>query len=329
MRRQPRLLVTYDQLLEWLKYELTPSAGPGATQLAWHDLTYDGDIEKYIAELTKLFLQAPIEPAIAHKLAARPFGKELQCRISILDAMYPPDGMSIPLLKQQIRNFVIEKEASSHFPGWNAPPKLVISRVPKVRAVQIENAPPKHSPRKHYKPYSPSPHPLKNSQFSPKPQTNPVPPSSPYKHRTWEDKTSTPSKPSNSYPPPKYGDSPTPCYVCSSGQHPWIFCTKKQRGKCAVYRSMAHPTRICAQRYRPKPEARIHLAQVTPEIHADPLFFIEHMPDSDVEDRESGEHSEDEVDSDDEVEEAENALCRMSCVYLIEIDELSPLEWAS
>ena len=60
--------------------------------------------------------------------------------------------------------------------------------------------------------------------------------------------------------------------------------------------------------YRPKPEARIHLAQVTPEIHADPLFFIENMPDSDVEDRESGEHSEDEADSDDDIEEAVNAV---------------------
>ena len=90
---------------------------------------------------------------------------------------------------------------------------------------------------------------------------------------------------------------------------------------------MAHPTRICAQRYRPKPEARIHLAQVTPEIYADPLFFIENMPDSDVEDRESGEHSEDEADSDDDIEEAVNAVCRTTRVHLIEIDELSPLEW--
>ena len=56
MQRQPRLLVTYDQLLEWLKYKLTPSAGLGATQLAWHELSYNGNIEKYMAELTKLFL---------------------------------------------------------------------------------------------------------------------------------------------------------------------------------------------------------------------------------------------------------------------------------
>ena len=52
---------------------------------------------------------------------------------------------------------------------------------------------------------------------------------------------------------------------------------------------MAHPTRICAQRYRPRPEARIHTAQVTPAIRAGSDFFPENMPDSDIEDMEGEE----------------------------------------
>ena len=117
-RRQPRLLVTYDQLLEWLKCELVPAAGVAASHLAWHDLTYEGDIEKYLQKLTSLLIQHPLDPKVAHTLAARPFSNELMYRILSLDQGHGVDGMSIPQLRTQIKNFVLEKEASSGFVGW-------------------------------------------------------------------------------------------------------------------------------------------------------------------------------------------------------------------
>ena len=204
---------------------------------------------------------------------------------------------------------------------------MATPRAPKVRIANVESPPLHHLPQKQTKQFHPPPHLPKY----PQPPSSPsVPPPSlplPLKPKPKEDKNTPNPKPTYSYPPPKYGSGPTPCYVCGSGQHPWIFCAKKQRGKCTIYGSIAHPTRICAQRYRPRPEARIHLAQVTLEIHADPLFFMENMPESDVEDKSNVEASEYDGDSDEEVEEATNALCYMACTHLIEIDELSPLEW--
>ena len=71
-RQQPRLLVTYDQLIEWLRRELVPKARAGASHLMWHALKYAGDIEKYLQQLSDLMVQHPIDPVVAHSLAAKP-----------------------------------------------------------------------------------------------------------------------------------------------------------------------------------------------------------------------------------------------------------------
>ena len=133
--------------------------------------------------------------------------------------------------------------------------------------------------------------------------------------------------PAHTYPGPKYGEGPAPCFCCGSGKHPWIFCAKKKRGKCACCGSMAHPTRLCPQRFRPRSELRIHMAQVTPELRADSNFFIENMPDSDVEDEEADGEDEDDEEAEPEEEVIEEALCNVALTCTMELDEMAPMEW--
>ena len=68
-----------------------------------------------MATLTKLLLQYLLEPASAYTIVAYPFGKELQCWLSAMNAMHKPDRMSIPEIKTQIRNFVTKRESSPIF----------------------------------------------------------------------------------------------------------------------------------------------------------------------------------------------------------------------
>ena len=153
MWHHPRLIVTYSQLLELLKCEIAPSAATSASGVAWCELTYDGDLEKFMTILTKLLLQYPLEPATACTMAARSFGKELQCCLSAMNAMYKPNGMSIPEIKTQIRNFVIERESSPLFSGWKGNNnKTVPQKHVRLRNIQVEDSPTK-SP--HIKPNKP------------------------------------------------------------------------------------------------------------------------------------------------------------------------------
>ena len=62
MRQQPRLIVTYNQLLELLKCKLALSAATAASYEAWCNLSYDGNLERFMTTLTKLLLQYPLEP---------------------------------------------------------------------------------------------------------------------------------------------------------------------------------------------------------------------------------------------------------------------------
>ena len=51
--RAPKLLVTFDQLLEWLKRELVPHSSTSDAVSSWCDLTYTGDAKKYISDLER------------------------------------------------------------------------------------------------------------------------------------------------------------------------------------------------------------------------------------------------------------------------------------
>ena len=58
--RLPRLLITYDQLIEWIKCELVPKADPAASSLAWRKLKFTGSVSDYMTQLDKLTKHFPL-----------------------------------------------------------------------------------------------------------------------------------------------------------------------------------------------------------------------------------------------------------------------------
>ena len=51
--RAPKLLVTFDQMVEWIKRELVPFSSTSDAVNAWSELTYHGDPKKYVADLDR------------------------------------------------------------------------------------------------------------------------------------------------------------------------------------------------------------------------------------------------------------------------------------
>ena len=212
-----------------------------------------------------------------------------------LDDGYGDEGMSLPQLKVQIRNFVLEKESSLGFKGWENSPKSSPVKTPKVRLVHACNnrslpltdklpsrSPASFPPPREAPPLTQAEKDRAGMKAAKRLSHQAIREADTNSSVTSNKKTSTSSLPFSVKV--RYGDGPTPCFCCGSGEHSWIFCSKKARGKCAVCGSRAHPTRLCAQRYRPRPEVRVHMAQITPDMKDDPTFIFENMPDSDAED---------------------------------------------
>ena len=114
-----------------------------------------------------------------------------------------------------------------------------------------------------------------------KPQTPGILPNASFRPSFSKDKAPSNSKyprddsyPPQKYSPPKYGDGPTPCYICGSGQTRGYSALRRKRTNMLFVVPTAYPTRICAQRYHPRPEARIHTAQIMPAIRASHDFFL-------------------------------------------------------
>ena len=297
-------------------------------------MQYDGDVEKYLKQLTDLLLYHPVNPKVSLTLAIKPFGDELVYRMQDMNDLYGGTGMSTPQLITQIKNFVLEKESSPEFTGWrrqgrDSPIKRVKTRVANVPQPKTTAYPPKT-----------------NNQYSPPPprpprrdQTPNTPPRDLMAPRPNRPKPFSPTPPDQKKPKEvgertfikvRYGEGPTPCFVCGSFEHPWIFCEKKARGKCAMCGSRAHPTRLCAQRYQPRPEVRIHSAQITLCMRDDPQYIFTNMPDSEAEDDNATEVelSADKCDSEDEIEEVMGNTVSVRPLREVEDEEdMKSIEW--
>ena len=44
----PELVISYEQLLEWIRTELVPLADPASATLAWRQLRFLGEVEDYL-----------------------------------------------------------------------------------------------------------------------------------------------------------------------------------------------------------------------------------------------------------------------------------------
>ena len=109
-RAYPGLTPNFAQLAECISQELVPSATHDEAQMAWHELEFGGDVEKYLHLIDEMFIQFPISPRLAHSLACRPISKELVARITGLDRAKGGAGISIADLKQQIHCYLASPE---------------------------------------------------------------------------------------------------------------------------------------------------------------------------------------------------------------------------
>ena len=89
----PELVVTYEQLLEWVRAELVPMANPGTVVLSWRQLRFMGDVEDYLRQLDQLstYFLLPHETLLT--MSAKPLGSEAISAIYKADQMYGPDRM--------------------------------------------------------------------------------------------------------------------------------------------------------------------------------------------------------------------------------------------
>ena len=106
VRLRPRVMVSFEQLIECMGRELVPCSLGLHSYLVWFDLEYKGDVTKYIEHLKRLMMQHPLPPTLAHALACRPLGRRLVAKICGMDDEVGGDGISLSQLKHQIRCFM-------------------------------------------------------------------------------------------------------------------------------------------------------------------------------------------------------------------------------
>ena len=222
----PELVVSYEQLLEWIRTELVPLADPASATLAWRQLRFLGNVEDYLKQLDQLTVHFPLPPSTLLVMATEPLGREVVSSAYRADQMYGAEGMSYVRLRRFIQAHLYHltpnqrKYLADNPPmalGYGKTGDLDRRSAPSATKIQANTAPRNRPPN-----YA---------------QTNAVelesshPPKAPQQRRI--------------------GRGTNPCWVCGSDRHGWYNCEKKRKGKCACCGSMAHITKECAQRYFP------------------------------------------------------------------------------
>ena len=220
----PELVISYEQLLEWIRTELVPLADPASATLAWRQLRFLGEVEDYLKQLDQLTVHFPIPQATLLTMATEPLGREVVSSAYKADQMYGKDGMSYVRLRRFIQAHLQQLTPTQRkFLADNPPLAMGYGRSPEKEKKSSSNTfRPNVAPRNRPPHYA---------------QANTVEVEKPLA------KVSHPSK--------RIGKGANPCWVCGSDRHMWYVCEKKKKGTCACCGSMAHITRDCAQRYFP------------------------------------------------------------------------------
>ena len=100
--KRPDLLVTYEQLLEWIRHELVPDSNPALAYMEWSNLRYRGNIDEYMKHVDRLMDYFPIQRDTMIACIARPISSEFAAELRNMDIRL--EGMSDPKIKEVIRN---------------------------------------------------------------------------------------------------------------------------------------------------------------------------------------------------------------------------------
>ena len=313
--RTPNLIITFEQLVEWIKRELVPHSSTTDAVSAWSELSFKGDPDKYISDLKKLINHYPLRRESIIIMATKPLGSEIQRNIQLMDLQYGPNGINIAQLKQAIRNHLSINRYNRQITR-----DRYIERAVPFQPRQFRPNNPQYQIRRENIPSQ------KEARLNVVPITNSNANNNNSNKRNTEVKAID-NKPAYTRPPSSYtsnntqryttlkrkvGIGPTPCFVCGSDKHSWIDCTKKKKGKCACCGSEGHLTRTCAQRYHPEVKMSFH--QCLLESDKAYEYIEENIPleDSDIE------------EYDDDIEECQNENCfHETSLGSIEEDELA------
>ena len=254
-KRASKLLVTFDQLLEWIKRELVPHSSTSDAVNSWCNLVYSGDVKKYINDLERLINHFPLRRESILIMATRPLGKEIQERVQLMDVQHGPCGITIAQLKKAIRSFLtlspyskpVARErdygGQTAFAPRTFRPRPVSTSQPQYH-IHKDNIP--------------------TLSREPKPKTvlNAVNLTTSQEKEKKQSAQTAKQIEQSAIPSilkkMRIGVGPTPCFVCGSDKHAWLDCPKKKKGRCACCGSEAHLTRFCAQRYVPQVQMAFH-----------------------------------------------------------------------
>ena len=103
--KAPDLLVTYEQLLEWIHHELVPDSNSALAYMEWSTLRYKGNVEEYMKHVERLMEYFPIQRDTMIACLARPLSPEFVAELRNMDIRL--EGMSDPKIKEVIRNHLI------------------------------------------------------------------------------------------------------------------------------------------------------------------------------------------------------------------------------
>ena len=116
--RRLRLVLSLEQLLEWVRIELVPKADPDVASIAWSEVEYKNDLGEYFRRIHELSLTNPLPTRQAQILAASRFGTELVTKIRSAIVLTGKQFLTRIEWQDIVRSYVAEQEARPSFVEW-------------------------------------------------------------------------------------------------------------------------------------------------------------------------------------------------------------------
>ena len=220
-------------------------------------------------QIERLMEYFPIQCDTMIACLAKPISNEFAAELHNMDVQLK--RISDPKVKEVIRNHLISMRGH-----------------PSLRPASHERNFFRADPDRRFQPSTPARHDVCRHTAAKEPARAPPFLSHPPKNALPSAKLSTitPADPAHSYIAAKYGEGPTPCYVCGKKEHGWVQCPKKKRGKCGVCSSEIHWTRFYCQCYCPVLQARLNFQMLYLEAFSNPGIQLMNTPfdndDSDI-----------------------------------------------
>ena len=256
---RPRLVVSFEQLMEWVRFELVPTAEPAESMKKWVSLVYRGDLEEYFKEIEELDMYHPQPPEVSQLLAARPFGQGLVDQLQAINAAQNYIGLNPGQWQDTVRAFVHEEEQKSTFRSWsnmnNNPShqsSMRLRQATTTATVREEQG------------WMGNGGMTDEEAMMLVSQGENAPPAG-YTDEGWTAQLNFGMAVQGDRPA-RIGKGPRPCFCCGEDSHSWIHCDKKKRGNCAVCGALDHRTRQCFHRFQPHP----NLQSTPPPTGRDP-----------------------------------------------------------